>query len=323
MVAIQFCMTIAEPSWDLYRTFLAVLREGSLSGAARALGLTQPTAGRHIDTLEQMLGLALFVRSQTGFEPTEAAIALAPHAETLASTSAALLRAASGLGSGVPQEIRGTVRVTASEIVSGEVLPPVLARIRRQYPHIAIELAPSNRIENLLRREADIAVRMQRPEQDVLIARRIGNIEVGLHAHRSYLKRCGTPSAWKDLADHTLIGIDQETGYTRSLRHLFGGLQRDDFQIRTDSDITQLALIRAGIGIGACQVRLAERHGALVRVLPELFSLQLETWLAMHENLRSNPACQAVFTALAEGLTEYAADHSTTAPARSSGRKAR
>ena len=316
-------MTTTEPSWDLYRTFLAVLKEGSLSVAARALGLTQPTVGRHIDTLEQMLELSLFVRSQTGFEPTEAAAALAPHAETLASTSAALLRAASGLGGNGPQEIRGTVRVTASEIVSVEVLPPILAGIHRQYPHIAIELAPSNRIENLLRREADIAVRMQRPEQDVLIARRIGNIEVGLHAHRSYLKRCGTPSGWKELAGHTLIGIDQETGYTRSLRHLFGGLQREDFQLRTDSDVTQLACIRAGIGIGACQVRLAERHGALVRVLPELFSLQLDTWLAMHENLRSNPACQAVFTALAEGLGEYAADHSTTTPARSPARKAR
>jgi DNA-binding transcriptional LysR family regulator len=316
-------MTNAEPSWDLYRTFLSVLKEGSLSGAARALGLTQPTVGRHIDTLEQMLELSLFVRSQTGFEPTEAAASLATYAETLAATSAALLRAASGLGHNSPQDIRGTVRVTASEIVSVEVLPPILAGIRRQYPQIAIELAPSNRIENLLRREADIAVRMQRPEQDVLIARRIGNIEVGMHAHRSYLKRCGTPSSWKDLSGHTLIGIDQETGYTRSLRHLFGGLQRDDFHMRTDSDVTQLACIRAGIGIGFCQVRLAQRHGALVRVLPELFSLQLETWLAMHENLRSNPACQAVFTALAEGLADYAADHSTTAPARSSARKAR
>jgi len=316
-------MTNTEPSWDLYRTFLSVLKEGSLSGAARALGLTQPTVGRHIDALEEMLELSLFVRSQTGFAPTEAANALAVHAETLAATSAALLRAASGLGQSGPQEIRGTVRVTASEIVSVEVLPTILAGIRRQYPHITIEMAPSNRIENLLRREADIAVRMQRPEQDVLVARRIGNIEVGLHAHRSYLKRCGTPSSWKDLAGHTLIGIDQETGYTRSLRHLLGGLQREDFHMRTDSDVMQLAWIRAGIGIGACQVRLAERHGALVRVLPELFSLQLDTWLAMHENLRSNPACQAVFSALAAGLGEYAADHSTTAPAKSSARKAR
>ena len=316
-------MANAEPSWDLYRTFLAVLKEGSLSGAARALGLTQPTVGRHIDSLEQMLGLSLFVRSQAGFGPTEAAIALAPHAEALASTSAALLRAASGLGQQGPEKMRGTVRVTASEVISVEVLPPILAGIRRQYPHMAVELAPSNRIENLLRREADIAVRMQRPEQDVLVARRIGNIEVGLHAHRSYLKRCGRPSSWKEMAEHTLIGIDQETGYTRSLRHLLGGLQRDDFQIRTDSDVTQLACIRAGIGIGACQVRLAERHGALVRVLPELFSLQLDAWLAMHENLRSNPACQAVFTALAEGLSEYAADHSTPAPARPSARKTR
>lgn len=305
-------MSAVEPSWDLYRTFLAVLREGSLSAAARVLGLAQPTVGRHIDALEQALGVSLFIRSQTGFEATEAAQALEAYADTLASTSAALLRAASGLGREGAVELHGTVRLTASEIVSAEVLPPILARLRRDHPGISLELAVSNRIENLLRREADIAVRMTRPEQDALIARRIGNIELGLHAHKSYLKRHGTPSTWKDLADHTLIGIDQETAYTRSLRPLLGGLQRDDFSVRTDSDLVQLATVRAGLGIGVCQVRLAERSTSLVRVLPKLFSIQLDTWLAMHENLRSNPACNAVFNALAEGLGDYVEGRRTT-----------
>lgn len=298
-------MSTSEPSWDLYRTFLAVLREGSLSAAARALGLAQPTVGRHIDTLEHALGISLFVRSQTGFEATEAALALEAYAETLASTSSALLRAASGLGRDAPADVQGTVRITASEIISAEVLPSILAKLKREQPGIELELAVSNRIENLLRRDADIAVRMTRPDQDVLIARRIGNIELGLHAHKNYLKRHGTPASWKDLASHTLIGIDQETAYTRSLRHLLGGLQRDDFSIRTDSDMVQLASIRAGSGIGVCQVRLAERTASLVRVLPQLFSIQLDTWLAMHENLRTNPACNAVFHALAEGLADY------------------
>ena len=296
-------MAANEPNWDLYRSFLSVLTEGSLSGAARTLGLTQPTVGRHIDALEQSLSLSLFTRSQSGFIPTDAAHALQSYAETLAATSSALLRAASGLGHG---EIKGTVRITASEVVSVEVLPPILARLTRAHPGITIELATSNRIENLLRRDADIAVRMQRPEQDVLVARRIGTIELGFHARKDYLKRRGTPQTWEQMAEHALIGIDRETAFTRKLQHLMGGLQNASFALRSDSDLVHLASIRAGLGIGICQVKLAERDARLVRVIPDLLSIPMDTWLAMHENLRSNPACATTFAALAEGLTEYA-----------------
>jgi DNA-binding transcriptional LysR family regulator len=302
-------MIATEPNWDLYRSFLAVLQEGSLSGAARALGLTQPTVGRHIDTLEQALGLSLFTRSQAGFIATDAAHALQPYAETLSSASAALLRAASGMGRGADAQIRGTVRVTASEVVSVEVLPPILVRLRDSHPGITIELDVSNRIENLLRRDADIAVRMQRPEQDVLVARRVGNIELGFHAHRDYLERHGTPHTWQQLAQHTLIGIDTETAFTRKLQPLIGDLRGDlrasAYAVRSDSDLVHLASIRAGLGIGICQVRLAERNPELRRVAPELLNIPMDTWLAMHENLRSNPACAAVYTLLAAGLEDY------------------
>jgi DNA-binding transcriptional LysR family regulator len=298
-------MTIAEPNWDLYRSFLSVLKEGSLSGAARALGLTQPTVGRHIDALEQALGLSLFTRSQTGFIATDAAHALLPYAETLASASSALLRAASGMGRGADAQVSGTVRVTASEVVSVEVLPPLLAKLRDSHPGITIQLAVSNRIENLLRRDADIAVRMQRPEQDVLVARRVGNIELGFHAHRRYLERHGTPQNWEEMAQHALIGIDSENAFTRKLRPLLGDLAASHFALRSDSDLVHLASIRAGLGIGICQVRLAARDPDMVRLVPDLFNIPLETWLAMHENLRSNPACAAVYTALAAGLEDY------------------
>lgn len=305
IAAIQFCMTQSEPNWDLYRSFLSVLKEGSLSGAARALGLTQPTVGRHIDTLEQALALSLFTRSQTGFLPTEAAFTLQPYAETLAASSAALLRAATGIGRGSDQDVRGTVRISASEVVGVEVLPPILATLHMRHPGIVIELGISNRIENLLRRDADIAVRMQRPQQDVLVAQRVGTIELGFHAHRDYLALRGTPQDWPALAAHTLIGIDQETAFTRSLRHTLGGLDRDAFALRSDSDLVHLASIRACFGIGICQVPLARRNPELVRILPKQFSIPLETWLAMHEDLRANPACRTVFSALAEGLAAY------------------
>jgi len=296
---------MTEPNWDLYRSFLAVLREGSLSGAARMLGLTQPTVGRHVDALEQALGMALFTRSQSGFIATDAAQALLPYAETLESASSALLRAASGMGRGEDAQLKGSVRVTASEVVSVEVLPPILARLRISHPGITIELAVSNRIENLLRRDADIAVRMQRPEQDVLVARRIGNIDLGFHARRDYLERHGTPRTWEELARHALIGIDRGSARARNIMPLLSALEGGSYAVRSDSDLVHLASIRAGLGIGICQVRLAGRDPALARVMPDLLTIPLETWLAMHENLRSNPACAAVYTAMAAGLEDY------------------
>lgn len=289
--------------WNLYRTFLAVLREGSLSGAARTLGITQPTAGRHVEALEQALGLTLFVRSPVGFAGTDAAQALRPYAETLAATSAAMLRTAANLGAG--PDIVGTVRLTASEVIGVEVLPPILAALARRHPGITVELALSNRIENLLRRDADIAVRMQRPQQEALMARRLGVIDLGWHARRDYLARAGTPHTYADLAHHALIGVDTHNAFTRKLLQLAAPLANARCALRSDSDLVHLAAIRAGLGVGICQVRLAQRDPSLVRIMPDLLTIPLETWLAMHENLRDNSACIATFAALAAGLLAY------------------
>ncbi|KQQ32460.1 LysR family transcriptional regulator [Duganella sp. Leaf126] len=298
-------MDKTSPPWELYRTFLAVSQHGSLSAAARALGITQPTAGRHIDALEQALGLSLFVRSPAGFSGTDAAAALLPYAETLAATSASLLRAASNLGAG--PELAGTVRITASEVIGVEVLPPILAALARRHPRITVELAISNRIENLLRRDADIAVRMQRPQQDALLAHRVGVIELGWHARRDYLERMGTPRSNDELARHALIGVDTHNAFTRKLLHLLGPLDAGMQVLRSDNDLVHLAAIRAGLGVGICQVRLAQRDPALVRVMADVLSIPMETWLAMHENLRGNPVCMAIYTALAEGMETYIA----------------
>ena len=290
--------------WELYRSFLGVLQEGSLSGAARALGVAQPTVGRHIAALEKALKLPLFTRSQAGLLPTEAALALRSDAEAMASTAAALQRTAASQGEGV----RGTVRVTASEIIGVEVLPPILTRLRTQYPELKIELLLSNRVQDLLHREADIAVRMLRPQQELLVARRIGEVELGLHAHQSYLQQHGTPHTLADLAQHALIGFDTETPFIRSVgKSLQGVFKRDNFALRSDSDLAHWALIQAGAGIGICQVALARRRPELVRLLPEQVALPLETWITMHENLRHSPRCRATFDALVEGLEQHVA----------------
>ena len=203
------------------------------------------------------------------------------------------------------------MRVTASEVIGVEVLPPILARLKDRHPGIAIELALSNRIEDLLKRDADIAVRMQAPRQNVLIARRIGDIELGLHARRDYRERHGTPHTWKEMEGHAMIGVVTDNAFTRKLRPKLAAPGDGAYALRSDSDLVHLAAIRAGLGIGICQVGLARRDPSLVRVLPDLLTIALDTWLAMHEDLRANPACAATFAALAEGLIGYAADQAT------------
>jgi DNA-binding transcriptional LysR family regulator len=291
----------SDIGWELYRSFLAVLKEGSLSGAARALGVAQPTVGRHVAALEKSLRLALFTRSQVGLIPTEAALSLRNFAESMQSTAAALERAASSQGAGVS----GTVRVTASDVIGVEVLPPIVAALRDRHPDLAVELVLSNRVQDLLRREADIAVRMVRPRQELLVARRIGQIDVGLHAHQRYLTQHGTPRSPADLAKHSLIGFDQATAFVRNASKAFAGWRREAFALRTDSDLAQLALIRAGAGIGACQAAIARRDDALVRILPKQFSLSLETWVTMHEDLRNSPRCRVTFDSLVKGLQRH------------------
>ena len=303
-----------EPNWEWYRSFLSVVETGSLSAAARALGLAQPTMGRHIEALEHALGLTLFTRSHDGYAPTEAALQLRPYAETLAATAAAMQRVASSQGDGV----RGTVRLTTSEVIGVEVLPPILARLRAAYPELTIELLLSNRIDNLLLREADIAVRMVRPEQEALVARRLGATELGMHAHRDYLDRAGVPQTTAELSGHSLIGYDREADFQRRLGQPYPFIQREHFSFRADSDLAQLAAIRAGYGIGICQVGLAARDPALVRLLPDALSLKLDTWLAMHEDLRDSPRCAVTYAALGRGLSDYLASASGAAGAPAS-----
>ncbi len=293
--------TQSDIGWELYHSYLSVLTEGSLSGAARALGIAQPTVGRHIAALEKALGVTLFTRSQLGLLPTDAALALQPFAQAMSTSATALKRAAEGQGSG----IKGTVRITASEVIGVEVLPPILADLQTTYPDLKLELVLTNRVQDLLNREADIAVRMTQPKQEQLIARRVGQVDLGFHAHKAYLQLRGTPQTLADLAHHALIGFDEETPFVRAARKGFPLWSRDAFALRTDSDVGQLALIRAGCGIGICQNALAARDPQLVHLLPESLTIGLETWLTMHEDLRNTPRCKLTFDALLQGLQNY------------------
>ena len=176
-------MSSPDPSWDLYGAFLAVMQGGSLSAASRALAVAQPTVRRQIEQLEAQLGVVLFTRAPNGLVPTEVARATLPYAEAIASAARALVRSVSA-----PADAdRGTVRVTCSEVVGVEVLPPMIAALRSKHPQLQIELAATNRNEDLLRRDADIAVRMTEPTQEALVRQRAGRIELGLFATKAYL----------------------------------------------------------------------------------------------------------------------------------------
>lgn len=302
---IHFCMSQGEPGWELYRTFLEVARDGSLSGAARKLALTQPTVGRHIDTLEASLGLSLFSRSPQGLRATPAALELVSYAETMAAASAALRRTASG---GAKAD-RGTVRVAASEMIGCEVLPPMLTSFRDSHPGITLELALSNRNEDLLRRDADIAVRMVRPRQKSLVARRIGKSPIGFYAHRNYVEKYGLPKEIAELEQHCLIGFDRDDLALRSLGKLPRPVTRDNFGFRCDSDLAQFAALKAGVGIGGCQHNIARRHPELVPVLKAI-RFELEVWVAMHEDMRSTGRVRVLFDHIAAGLSAFVRDTS-------------
>jgi len=299
-----------EPGWELYRSFLAVMREGSLSGAARALGMTQPSLGRHMRELEDALGAPLFARSPQGLTPTDIAHELMPHAQAMASASAALRRAAT-----TRQDlIVGVVRITASEVIGAEVLPPMLADFRQQHPGIVIELSLSNQAEDLLRRDADIAIRMVRPTQDALVARHVGNIALGFYAHKRYIEANGRPKTMADLGKHAVIGFDHEPAYVRSMRPTGFLYARENFSLRTDSDLAAMAALRAGYGIAGCQVGLARRDPQLVRVLPDIM-INMDTWVVMHEDLRRSASARALFNHLAEALIDYAKPQAPARPA--------
>jgi DNA-binding transcriptional LysR family regulator len=287
-------------SWDHYRSLLAVLSEGSLSGAARQLGLTQPTIGRHIEALEGELGAALFTRSASGLAPTEIALALRPHAEAMSAAAEALARTASGEADAV----RGAIRITASDVVSVEVLPPILVGFHEAHPDVTIELAPSNRHEDLLRREADIAVRMFRPTQAALVARHIGVVPLKLYAHRRYIEAHGVPATLAEAA-RSAVGFDRDVQTLRYLQERQIPLGREAFAFRSDNDLAQLAALRAGFGVGGCQAPIARRDPDLVPVLEDAFRADLEFWVAMHEDLKSSRRMRLMFDWLVEGLGAY------------------
>jgi DNA-binding transcriptional LysR family regulator len=199
------------------------------------------------------------------------------------------------------------VRVAASEIVGVEVLPEILARFRDKHPRVTVELVLSNRNEDLTRRDADVAVRMARPTQNSLVAKKVGEVKLGFYATPAYVQKHGAPATFDELVQHTLIGFDREFPDLVADLAIDQPITRDIFALRTDNDVAQLAALKAGFGIGVCQKQVGQRN-SLVPIIPDLFGFKLDAWIVMHETLRGNPRMRLMFDHLSRELAAYAAE---------------
>lgn len=285
-------------NWDLIASFLAVMEQGSLQAAGRRLGLSQPTVGRHMADLELQLGAALFERTGKGLLPTAMAHALVDSARAMQAGAASLARTLAG----VDTSAVGSVRITASTTVATYLLPPVLVHMRRSLPDIRVELVSSNAMSNLLLREADIAVRMVRPEQSSVVAKKIGQVNIGAWAHQSYIDRSGHPKELLDLLRHDLIGGDTDEAILKGIQAHAPQVDKSIFRFCTDDLVVQWQAVRTGLGIGFVADYLARSEPHMVKLVPALKVPPLPMWLAVHREVRSNHRIRAVYAYLAEYL---------------------
>jgi DNA-binding transcriptional LysR family regulator len=284
--------------WSLLRNFLAVAETGSLSAAARALGTSQPTLGRHIRALEEQVGAELFTRQARGLALTATGQALLPAAQRMRDAAAEIART----GAARAGQLEGTVRVTASRVVAHYLLPQVLADLRRAEPAIRIDLVPSDESENLLYRAADIAVRMYRPTQLDLVARHLGDLEIGIFAARGYLDGRQRPESLDDLPALDLVGYDRNPLIVETMRAMGYPATRDWFALRCDDQAAYWALVRAGGGVGFMPRAVGAADAAVEELLSGAGLPRLPMWLAAPEAMRRSPRIARVWEALASGL---------------------
>lgn len=284
--------------WSLVQAFLAVAETGSLTAAARQLGTSQPTLGRQVKAVEAQLGAELFHRQPRGFALTQIGAELIGPAQAMRDAVQQIALTAAG------QQARldGTVRITASVATSAMHLPPIIAKIRKLEPQIAIELVPSDDTRNLLYREADIAVRMYRPTQLDLITQHIGEIGLSVFAARSYLAERGTPKTVQEMLTHDFVGFDSNTDIIEGFIQAGLKIDRDFFKVRCDDNIAYWELVRAGCGIGFAQANVG-RHDPAVAEIDLGFALPtLPIWLTAHEAMRQTPRIRRVWELLSDGL---------------------
>lgn len=293
----------ASLDWALLRSFVAVMRYGTLSAAAAAIGQTQPTLGRHVRLLEEAIGEPLFLRRSNSLTPTDRALALFERASAMEEAAFAVERDVAGARQGALDKISGTVRLSVPEVFGSHLLPPILARFQAQIPAVSIELIATNSSNDLLRREADIAVRLYRPRQPDLIMAIVGKVYVGLYATPDYLARFGEIEVLEDFAKHRLIGEDQGDRLIKAMQDFGLPVKRSDFVFRSDSILAQIAATEAGMGLGA-GMTLAFDEAKVVRILPDAINIPFDVHVVAHADLHRSRLMRALFDHLVGELKD-------------------
>lgn len=284
--------------WNQLKAFLETAETGSLSAAARKLGLTQPTLSRQVAAIEQRMGVTLFERVGKAMALTPTGLDLLEHARAMGAAAEALGLAATGRS----EAVGGVVSVSASDAVAAYLLPPILKQLRAQEPGIAVEVISSNALSDLLRREADIAVRHLQPEQPELIARLVREAQANFYASEDWVATYGHPRSAEEAAHLPFVGSDRNGRYLEYLRQYGLNLSEDNFSCYSDHTVAHWALVRQGMGIGAMMKEIARKTPGMVRVLDDLPPVRFPIWLVSHRELRTSRRIRVVFEALAEGL---------------------
>lgn len=284
--------------WNRARAFLVTAEEGSLSAAARALGLTQPTLGRQVAALEQELGVALFERVGRGLTLTPSGLDLLEHVRPMGEAAGRVSLSASGRS----HAIEGSIAITASEVNAAFLLPPVLLRLRRLHPGVEIKLVATNALRDLRRREADIAIRSGRPTDPDLIATRLRDTPARLYATRGYLKQIGNPSTSDDLSRAHFIGFADDDRFLDGLNAMGFRLTAKNFPIHTENHMVLWELVKNGLGIGAIIEEVGDAEPLVERVLPSMAPIPVPTWLVTHREVHTSRRVRMVFDLLVEHL---------------------
>lgn len=284
--------------WNQARAFLVTALEGSLSAAARALEQSQPTLSRQVVALEKQLGVTLFERVGKRLVLTETGVDLLDHVRAMGDAAGLVALGATGRS----QAIVGQVRISASEVVAAYLLPPIVERIRAVHPEIDVHVVASNRLSDLLRREADIAIRHVRPEQPDLVARKVRDSSAHLYAAKSYLDRHGRPEN-DDLTRQVLVGADDNPRFVELLQEFGVKVSLDNFKWTTDSHVVGWEMLRAGLGIGGMICEVADATPGIERVLPSLPPIPVPYWLCTHRELYTSRRIRVTFDLLAESLS--------------------
>lgn len=285
--------------WNRARAFLVTAEEGSLSAAARALGMAQPTLGRQVSALEQELGVTLFERLGRGLTLTPSGLELVEHVRAMGDAAGRVSLTASGQS----QSVEGTVRITTTEVYAAFILPPIVANLRDLAPGINIEIVASNAISDLRRREADIAIRNGRPTDPDLIAKKLKNDYAHFYATPAYLDRIGNPQSQSELSHAQFIGFDDNKPFIDGLNALGFDLTESNFPILTASHLVHWELTKQGLGVGVMPLSVGDEEPLVQRALPDMSPIEVPAWLVAHREVNTSRRVRLVFDLLADRIS--------------------